>query len=406
MSDQFEQDAHAVEQATRLTIDSIQQLIAEREKGDDPAVSLLSVAERNELISEVARIVPAGNVLNFILNGIITSNERGDAPPDAATGRAHLNALFKGLAVMKNNLMYQLAFAGPATILAGYNLLLEVAGANPEDFLPDGAWQFYVEFGLREDAAHHQNETVAFQQLTRQMPIDEPDRLSAWVLAALSLMQDYDTLLELVWEENARLEAIEKYTGLAALQREWQTLRPFAAPDLNTRLVDYRAQQFEAYCKYHLSQVSEAQWRAFSRQWYTPEKLEENGRRKRAYVRQMSLHRYLEPGEYSDERYPIAPSERRIAIVYNGNYYLLPAADPNSPNTIDIVRQQVRAILSSDAPPMAESDMLLAAAPRRAQIKLRATLDRERRASLEKLRKAPIIINWDRLDHDAPLPLT
>ena len=88
---------------------------------------------------------------------------------------------------MRNNVLYQVAFAGPATVLAGYNLLLQIAGAKPDDFLPNGAWQFYVEFGLREDAARHQNETTDFQSSAQQIQATNADQLTAWTAACMWL---------------------------------------------------------------------------------------------------------------------------------------------------------------------------------------------------------------------------
>ncbi|MEL6271417.1 MAG: hypothetical protein AAFR22_16535, partial [Chloroflexota bacterium] len=356
-------------------------------------------------IEEVSRILPAGNVLSFVLNGVMSTRGRDrTTSSELATGRSHINALFKGLSFMKNNELYQkLAFAGPATVLAGYNMLLQLAGASPDDYLPDGAWQFYVEFGLREDAARHQTETIGFQRGASYRKMSEVDRLSAWMLSAMWLIRDYDRWLELLWEESAHLQAIETYTGLQGLHRNWQQARPFAAPDVHTNLVEHRQETFEKFWKHHLSQVSQDQWRFFSQNWYTPDKLEEIGRRKRAFVRQLSINRYIEPGEYSDERHPIDPGNRKIAVVYRGNYYLVNAIDPSAPDAIEVTRQHAAAILNSTAAPIAEIDTLLATTPRQYQIKLRATLSREQRAELEQLRKAVVVVNHDRVERNQPL---
>lgn len=400
MDDQHEKDAEAVDRATRLTVENIQELL---EDNSDPAVSRLAFEQREELIEEIARIVPAGNVVTFVLNGVLSAKERQREMPDPSTGRNHLSALLKGLSVMKSNLMYQVMFAGPATVLAGYNMILQLAGAQPEDFLPEGAWQFYVEFGLREDAARHQNETTAFQALAAQMQPDDATQLSAWVTACMWLMHDYEPLLELVWEEQARLTAIETHTPLTNLHREWLTARPFAAPDLDTNFITYRQSQFEAFCRHYFNTLAPEQWVGYRQAWLHPEKQDEIGRRKRAYVRQLSIHRYLEPGEYSDERYLIPPPERQIAVIYRGNYYLLKAINPLTSGGMGIIWQQVNAILNNDTPPQADIDSLLVAVPRAAQQRTRAALSPERRQELERLRKAPIIINWDQVERNQPL---
>ncbi len=400
--DALQRDANAVERATQLTTDSIRRLI-EQQAGENNQLSLLSIAEREDLIDEVARIIPAGNVLSFVMSGIMSSRDREYHTSGASPGKSHLNALFKGLSFMRDNMMYQLAFAGPATVLAGYNMLLQLAGGDPEEYLPDGVWQFYVEFGLREDAARHQTETLAFQRLATQLQATETNQLAAWLLATQQLLRDYEDLLGLIWEEHARLEAIEEATGLTGLRRQWQLQRPFAAPDVNTNLVTYRQAQFEAFCKMHLSQVSQEQWRRFSQQWYLPVKQDELRRRQRAYMRQLSIHKYLEPGDYSDERYPIPPEDRSIAVVYNNNYFIVPVPPGQSPAIATLMWQQANAIIGYGGQSTAEVDRVLTQAPRQYQVRLRATLDPDRREQLERLRKASIIINWDAVHRDQPL---
>lgn len=400
-------DRDAIERATRLTTDSIRQLIEAHESSSDPAVSQISVAERNELIEEVSRIIPAGNVVNFVFSGIIHARGRETIEINAATGRSHMNALFKGLSMMRDNMFYQLAFAGPATILAGYNMLLQLAGADPAKYLPEGAWQFYVEFGLREDAAHHQNETIAFQNLIasfRRAP-DEAIQLSAWVLSVMSLIKDYEQLMALQWEELVRLEAIEETTGLTNLHREWQKVRPYSAPDLETNLVAYRQQRFEEFCNYYLSTVSESQWQAFSNSWFNPEIQDERGRQARAYVRQLSIYRNLIPGEYSDERYPIRPEDLHVGIIYKDNYYLIPIVNPETPEEITHVVQTVQNILRNKVEPLAEIDRVLVTTPRNVQLRVRGTLNREQQDAITRLHSAPIFINWDKANRNQPLTM-
>ncbi len=400
--DALQRDADAVERATQLTTDSIRRLLEQQADEDNP-LSILAIAEREDLIDEVSRIIPAGNVLSFVLSGIMTSRAREYHATGASPGKSHLNALFKGVSYMRNNMMYQLAFAGPATVLAGYNMLLQLAGAEPEEYLPDGVWQFYVEFGLREDAGRHQTETLAFSRAASAHQASEVDQLAAWLLAAQQFLHDYENLLNQVWEEFYRLIVIEETTGLTGLLRQWQLERPFAAPNAHTNLLDYRQQRFEAFCKHHLAQVSPQQWRQFSQQWYSPAKQDELGRRRRAYIRQLTIHRYLEPGEYSDERYPTPPESRSIAVVHNNNYFIVPLmpGDANTPKTD--MRQQAAAILSYDGDSRAMVDTILVNAPRQHQMRLRAALSASQREHLERLRKASIIINWDVAPRDQPL---
>ena len=400
MTDPQRRDAQLIDKATQATIHSIEKLL---EDNSSPAVPKLTIAERDELIREVARIVPAGNVVNFILNGILSARERERALDESSLGRTHLSALFKGLSFMRNNLLYNVAFAGPATVLAGYNMLLQIAGAQPENFLPDGAWQFYVEFGLREDAAHHQNETTGFQNTVRALDATTTDQLCAWVAASMWLMQVYDELLGQVWEESVHIQAIETHTHLSNLRREWQRVRPFRAPSTDADFVAYRAQQFDQFCQAHLSRVSKSDWKQYSAIWFDPTDQEERGRRKRDYIRQMTLHRYLEPGEYSDQGQPIVPHKRRLAVVHGGNYYLLKPLNPSSTDGLKLLRQQVEMILQHRSPSTADIDKALATVPRDTQLRTRAALEPAIREELERLRTAPIILNWDEIKRQQPL---
>ncbi len=400
MTDTHQDDIQSVEQATRMTVMGIEKIL---EDNTNIALSKLTIAERDELIQEVARIMPAGNVVNFVLNGILSARERERTPDDSSLGRSHLNALFKGLSFMRNNVLYQVAFAGPATVLAGYNLLLQIAGAKPDDFLPNGAWQFYVEFGLREDAARHQNETVAFQSSAQQIQATNADQLTAWTAACMWLLQNYEPLLAQIWEESVRLHAIETHTNLTGLHRKWQSVRPFGTPGLKQDLVIYRQEQFDQFCNAYLSQVSKKEWKQYADAWYNPEQQDERGRRQREYVRQMSLHRHLEPGEYSDQPHPIQSDKRRLAIVHNGNYYLLKPINPSNQASLSLLRQQIDAILQTATDQKTDVDQFLIKVPRDAQQRARAALQPATRNELERLRTAPIIINWDQIKRQTPL---
>jgi len=392
-------DQSQIERATRLTTTRIRTIL---EKKQSPQDTRLSIAEREELIQEISQIIPAGNVVNFILSGLLSAKQRNSSPSSA---RSHINALFKGLSFMRQNVLYSMVFAGPATILAGYNLLLQLSGNDIESYLPDGAWQFYVEFGLREDAAHHQTETVGFQRVIREkIAHAAPETLlTAWVLASASILQQYSDLLELRWEENTKLRIIEETTGLTGLFRQWEKSRTFSAPDFKTSLVAYRQQIFDQFCDHHLSKVSKAQWQAFSEIWHDKNTQEVFGRQKRAYIRQLSVHRYLEPGDYSDERMPIDIARLRVGVVSQGNYYLLPATVPSSPAELLALQEKVKQILYREPNTKSNIDTALVQVPRQNQTRVRGMLPAEMRSSIEHLQTAPFIINWDHHDHSQPL---
>ena len=60
--------------------------------------------------------------------------------------------------------LYGTLFAGPATVLAAYQKLLTLTGKSVETAFPEGLWQFYLEFAMREDSARHANENRGFSK--------------------------------------------------------------------------------------------------------------------------------------------------------------------------------------------------------------------------------------------------
>lgn len=401
---QINQDREAVAQATQLTATSLRQLITSTSAHGE-APSHISVERREELINLISEILPAGNVVGFVLSGILHMKAR---QPNPAEARTHLSSLFKGLAIMRNNTLYRMMFAGPATVLAGYNLLLQLGGVRVDDFLPDGAWQFYLEFGLREDAARHSNETIGFQTAGRALrPVpQEAEELAAWLLTAMWLLRDYDHLLANTWEENVRLSAIEEHTGLTGLHRAWEARRPFAVPlSQNTlSLAVYRRQQFDEFCQTCLRQVGVAQQQAVERHWSDPHQQAIRSQALEQYRHQMSIRSVLEPGEHSDQRVRIASSAQQIGLVFKDLYHLVPFIDPSNPAAPAIVYKQAQQILAMlPAHGGSQTDRLLARAPRALQTDLRKRLDADQQAALNEFRRTPIIINWDMRDGAMPL---
>jgi hypothetical protein len=352
-------------------------------------------------IEEVAKIIPAGMILDFVFSGIVSAKDRtliGDE-----RGRSHLKALFKGVSLMRDNLLYRMVFAGPATVLAGYNLLLQLAGAKPDEFLPEGTWQFYVEFGLREDPARHQNETVGFQRYISQQSatFNEAQQLAAWLLALSWVLRAYEGLIGQLWEENTRLRILEETTGLTGLLRQWEVKRPYKAGLFH--LLQVRKAEFDVFCRTQLDAVSEAQQQQFEAQWDNPTAQEERRRLQKAYISQMTIHRWLEAGDYNDERKRIELPDLRLAVVYRNNYYIVPLLDVEAANVGESALQLANSLLLRQDPPLADADMTLIAIPRAAQAKVRVLLEPASRTDLDKLRAAPIILNWDAVNAQHPL---
>ena len=107
-------------------------------------------------------------------------------------------------------------FAGPAAVIWGYQNLLRLAGKDPEDSFPEGYWQFYVDYALREDTARHSNETHGFDTLINkyQIRLDTVDRITAWVMASIQCLCHYDHLLHNEWRERVYLNLLrDKMAG-------------------------------------------------------------------------------------------------------------------------------------------------------------------------------------------------
>ncbi|MBZ0283317.1 MAG: choline/carnitine O-acyltransferase [Anaerolineae bacterium] len=403
MVDDLTRDEEAVQQATQMTATNLRKLMSDT-ADHKSAPSHISVPEREELIELVSQILPAGNVVGFVLSGIMHLKDR--AVP-AAEGRTHLSSLFKGLAIMRNNAFYRMMFAGPATVLLGYNMLLRLAGAKPEDYMPDGVWQFYVEFGLREDAARHNNETLGFQQTAKKLlPVpSDIESLTAWTLASMWLLRDYDYLLANIWEEHVRLTVIEETTGLTRLHRAWQSLRPFSVPSdqLSITLSAYRRQRFDVFCAETLDQVGKDQYHQFETEWNNPQKQQERQRAIQDYQHQLSIRSYLSPGEYSEKRERISSSDMHIGVIYRDTYHLIKFIDPTSPTAPTLLHNQIQTILQGSATGQSSVDRILTLTPRIAQSDLRHLLGSDHQDAIQALQKTPIFINWDAADGDRPL---
>lgn len=89
--------------------------------------------------------------------------------------------LFRGVRDVLDKAVYSTVFAGPAAVIMGYQKLLQLAGKDVDEAFPNGTWQFYLEFALREDTARHANETTGFQQALQaySLSLAESDVLTA-----------------------------------------------------------------------------------------------------------------------------------------------------------------------------------------------------------------------------------
>ena len=371
-------------------------------------LSNLSLPEINAVVDLTAKIIPAGNVPGMILSGL--ARIPGQRLPFQSI-QQHMGILFKGVEQVLDHVAFGAIFAGPAAVIWGYQNLLKLAGKNENDAFPEGIWQFYADYALREDTARHVNETHGFDTLLQQhgVALSEVDRLTAWTMAAISCLHQYNSLLEIEWREKVAtslleeltrdLHNAEKYTGL---YREWEIQRPYrrGAEAANYAYPNYRRLKFDHFLGEALQGLPAPVRAAWETAMQTASREELP-----AYQRQMSIMAYLEPGSYAETRVSFPFAQSQIGIIHQANYYLIPACAPggNQPISVQIVREQIATILNS--PVAYPANLVLLSQVKRASLPdLRPRLTETVRKKLEQLRFAPIIINSDA--RPASLPLT
>ncbi|MCS6871992.1 MAG: hypothetical protein RML95_14295 [Anaerolineae bacterium] len=381
------QVARDYDEAQQLTAISLRRFLDTTDQ-----LTHLSLPELRSLADEIARIVPAGNVPAMISIGLANLRER--VVPVQET-RRNLALLMQGMQAFVDKVKYSAIFGGPAAILAAYHMLLRLSGKDPIKSFPEGTWQFYVEFGLREDTAWHACETVGFQQAIHRLGarLEPADELAAWIMAAAWLLQHYPDILACEWTERVQLRAISEAIGDPRLTERWLKTRPYSAPSdaLDDIFIAYRRQAFEHFCTQALERAERPQRRAYERAWQDRNAVAERQAALQAYINQMDIRAALTPSEYNDTRTPIPPEQLHVGVILRKRYYLIPllvAADH---------AREVAAELLALKPitPVATLDRALRTARRSHQPALRRNLPEATRKALEQLRTAPILINWD-----------
>ncbi|MEM7343342.1 MAG: hypothetical protein AAF485_03805 [Chloroflexota bacterium] len=368
-------------------------------------LSRLSLPEIDAVVNQVAQVMPAGNVPAMILNGLARLSERR-LPLD--TVKRDIDLLFKGVEQVLDKAVYSAFFAGPAAVIWGYQNLLKLVGKGPEDAFPEGIWQFYVDYALREDTARHTNETHGFDTLLAQheREINQIDRMTAWVMAAIHCLHQYPTLLENEWRERihiARLiEIIDTDSAAQArtdqyqqLYRQWELQRPYSRhPETaaNETYPIYRSRKFDQFLAKTMDRLSselQEQWRAQVEQ--------DEAQLFAPYKQQMSILAYLSPNTHGETRTHIPLKQCQVGIIYQGHYYLIPICFPNThqPAEVDVVRAQLATIITHPIEALPASLTTLAGIRRANWPTLRKKLNEDLLADLDTLRLAPIIINFD-----------
>ncbi|MCB0224175.1 MAG: hypothetical protein KDI02_10825, partial [Anaerolineae bacterium] len=318
-------------------------------------LSRLSLPEIDNVVNQVAQVVPAGNVPGVILNGL--ARLPGSRPP-AKTVKRDINLLFKGVGQALDKAMYGAFFAGPAAVIWGYQNLLKLAGKDPDQAFPDGTWQFYVDYAMREDWARHANETHGFEtDLQRhQIQLAESDRATAWVMAAVTCLHAYSDLLKNEWRERVYIDLLQTLTQddpkaefYAQLYDRWAKQRPYMrGQDVqsNENYPRYRKRKFDEFLAEAMRELP-----ATLRQLWQEKIQEAAEERLPAYRQQMSILTFLEPGANDETHTPISLKKAHIAVIHQGRYYLIPACAPQSeqPADINTVRSQLATLMAYPA---------------------------------------------------------
>ncbi len=370
-------------------------------------LSRLSLPEIDKVVELVAQVVPAGNVPGMILSGLTRLPGRR-LPPQKV--QQDINALFQGVEQVWDRAMYGAFVAGPAAIIWGYQNLLRLAGRDPESSFPEGTWQFYVDYALREDTARHANETHGFDTLLRanEIQLSAADRAAAWVMAAVTCLHQFDALLANEWYERVATSLLLEETmgtpraaRFAELYDEWQAQRPYRreADAAQENYPTYRRRKFDEFLKQSAKSLPAPLRAAWEKKLRAAVEQDLP-----AYQKQLSILAYLEPGSYGETRVPITRAQAHIGIIHKGNYFLLPICEPGTDKPLDVrtARAQVTAILS--AKPAAPANLsVLARIQRAALAGLRGKLNPTLAKELKSLRLAPILLNTDARDRALPL---
>lgn len=363
-------------------------------------ISQLTIPEVETYVEVVSKVIPAGNVPGLILSGL----SRIQNTPNEEDAHRDVGRIFRGVDQLLDRAVYTSFFAGPAAVIWGYQKLLQLAGKSPEAAFPEGTWQFYVDYALREDTAHHTNETHGFDTALAQNDImlSEVDRITAWVMTAIQTLHYYHELLANEWRERVYTAAIREVDDSTMHQRRYKTLyQRWQKKIPYRRMVDARGD--ENYPQYRKRKFDEFMF-PFIRQlggekmfkWQQIIQKYKNNKLAK-YQQQMSIVSTLFPDKYAEVRVPLPLKDAVIGIVYHGRYYFIPICEPdsNQPASLERIRSLIAGMVVSPSPFPATDLTLLAGVKRSELVQLIGTLPDDLQQELAYFRRAPIILNTD-----------
>lgn len=386
--------------ATAADLRSIATNIAEER------ISELSLPEVDAVVNIVAKMVPAGNVPGLIASGLA---RLGSNNPTQKEVKRDIGMLFRGMSHMFDHAVYNVFFAGPAQVIHGYQNILKLTGKSPEAAFPEGTWQFYVDYALREDRARYTVETHGFDTALHDnnIRLDEIDRMTTWVMTAIQTLHNYPQLLENEWRERVYIREIinlfdddQTRARYQKLFNQWLAVLPYR------RMADARGDEdYPAYRRRKFDEWLFASLASLNRE----EKLEWMKRIKAAkvnemaaYVQQMSIHSFLQPDQYAETRTSLDLETIHVALVYGDHYYLIPVCEKDSTEAIDssVVQSYITAIVKQPSTHTAV-DLALFADMKRGQWEaVRRKLPKKLVEELSMLRLCPIVLNFNPRNHE------
>jgi len=282
----------------------------------------------------------------------------------------------------------------------GYQNLLKLAGKDAEESFPEGVWQFYADYALREDTARHSNETHGFDTLLQQhhIQLSDVDRLTAWVMASITCLTQFDALLENEWRERVSIAILRELTSLLATPErylehlsDWQRQRPYRRDSEAAGLTytQYRQSRFDRFIEDVLSPLPASIRLDFETRLSAA--IEKD---LPAYQKQLSILAYLDPGPYAEVRTPFPLSQAKIGIIYQDQYYLVPVCIPETDQPLDVltVRSQIASLLTSPQPGAVQLAPI-AQIKRSALPNILSRLSSSLSSELKELRFAPILLH-------------
>jgi len=379
------------------TLATTNNLLQVANRPDISRLSRLTLPEIQTSVDTVAAVAPAGNVPGLILHNLARLEGK---PPGADTVHRDLQALWGGVERSLTRAALVTMFAGPAALILAYQKLLQLAGISPDSAFPNGVWQFYVEYALREDSARHANKTTGFSLALRkhQIALSDVDTATAWVMAAVDCLHQYPRMLENEYREKIGLAILAQLCGQSpsALLREWAQKRPYrrGADGGNQDYPAYRRMKFDAFVA---DKVDFERWAAL---------LAEHNSDLVAYQEQISILATLQPEQYREKRCPLHIKDAKIAVVHDGRYYLLPACEPETdgrPLQCKTARSMMATVF---AQPGGDSHSLIPlCAVQRRSLSQWLGANQDMSLALGELAKAPILVNTDTMRSDASVPL-